>query len=77
MCSCVASFWGIEVPNQPKTPMRSVRIADPLWTEVAKRADLEGQTVTAVIREALERYVDAAPAETLGGEPPQTPFRRP
>lgn len=37
--------------------MRSVRIGDRLWSEVQRCAESEGETVTAVIREALERYV--------------------
>ena len=47
------------VPNQPKTPMRSLRIADELW-EAAKRAASErGETLTDAVRAGLERYVKA------------------
>ena len=47
------------VPNQPKTPLRSLRVATELW-EAAKAAAAErGETVTDVLRAALERYVKA------------------
>ena len=45
------------VPNQPKTPLRSLRVATELW-EAAKAAAAErGETVTDVLVRALRRYV--------------------
>ena len=44
-------------PNQPKTPMRSLRIDDGLWQQVRERAEAEGRTVTALIRDALRQYL--------------------
>jgi len=39
------------------TPLRAIRVSDALWQAAAERAAAEGTTVTAVIREALARYV--------------------
>lgn len=46
-----------DVPNQPKTPQRSVRVADELWLAAKAKAELEGQTVSDVVRQALEDYL--------------------
>ena len=45
------------VPNQPKTPLRSVRIPDDLWQAAQTRAAERGESVSDVIRRALERYI--------------------
>lgn len=45
------------MPNQPATPVRSVRIPDRLWEQVRRIADDEGWTVTEVVIRALTRYV--------------------
>lgn len=45
------------MPNRPKTPARAVRISEPLWRAAQERAAERGETVTDVIRRALERYV--------------------
>jgi len=45
------------MPNQPKTPLRSVRVEDTLWQSVRDKAAGAGTTVSDVIRAALERYV--------------------
>ena len=45
------------VPNQPKTPNRTVRISDELWQAVKIRAKERGETVTEVIVRALQRYL--------------------
>lgn len=45
------------MPNQPKTPHRTVRIPGELWTKAQQRAADEGTTVSDVIRAALERYI--------------------
>jgi len=44
------------MPNQPKTPIRSVRIPDEEWRAAQERAAERGETVTDVIRRALRRY---------------------
>lgn len=45
------------VPNQPKTPKRSVRVPDDLWQAVKIKARDRGETVTEVIIRALTRYL--------------------
>ncbi len=47
-------------PNAPRTPLRSVRVPDPLWLAAQQAADQAGETLSDVIRAALERYVKAA-----------------
>lgn len=44
-------------PNQPKTPMRSMRIDDALWTAIQEQAEAEGRTVTDLVRSALRQYL--------------------
>jgi hypothetical protein len=44
------------MPNQPKTPLRSFRVPDPVWQAALQRAQREGTTLTAVLVEALEEY---------------------
>jgi predicted DNA-binding protein len=44
-------------PNQPKTPLRSFRISDELYEAAQARAAEEGETVSDVVRRALEEYV--------------------
>ena len=39
------------------TPLRSIRIPDDLWHAALERADERGESVTAVVIRALERYV--------------------
>ncbi|WP_213816205.1 ribbon-helix-helix protein, CopG family [Glaciihabitans sp. dw_435] len=46
------------MPNQPATPARSFRIPEDLYRAAQEKAIAEGRTVTDVVREALERYVD-------------------
>jgi len=45
------------MPNQPKTPARSVRVPDELWRAAQVAAETRGETVTDVIVAALRRYV--------------------
>ena len=45
------------MPNKPVTPLRSIRISDTLWKAAQAKAEERGETVTDVIRAALERYV--------------------
>jgi predicted DNA-binding protein len=47
------------VPNQPKTPIKSFRIPVDLYDAALAKAQSEGRTLTAVVREALQRYIDA------------------
>jgi hypothetical protein len=45
------------MPDQPKTPLRSIRVEDALWAAALAKAGERGETVSAVVRKALERYV--------------------
>jgi hypothetical protein len=48
------------MPNQPRpdNPARAVRVPDGLWHAAQAKADERGETVSDVIRRALERYVE-------------------
>lgn len=45
------------VPNTPGTPRRTIRIPDDLWDAAVAKAEERGESVSDVIRKALERYV--------------------
>jgi predicted DNA binding CopG/RHH family protein len=45
------------MPNAPKTPTRTIRVSDELWTAVQKKAAQDGITVTSIILEALNEYI--------------------
>lgn len=45
------------VPNQPKTPKRTIRVPDELWQAAKDAASDNAETVTDVILRALVRYV--------------------
>lgn len=45
------------MPNAPKTPTRTIRVTDELWTAVQKKAAVEGVTVTSIILDALENFL--------------------
>lgn len=45
------------VPNQPKTPLKSFRIPEALYLAAQAKAAERGESVSEVVRRALERYV--------------------
>jgi antitoxin component of RelBE/YafQ-DinJ toxin-antitoxin module len=45
------------MPNQPRTPARAVRVEDGLWQAAQQQAEQRGETVSDVIRRALQRYI--------------------
>ena len=51
------------MPNAPRTPLKSFRIPEDLYREAQQLAADEGQSVSDVVRKALERYVKAGPQE--------------
>lgn len=59
------------MPNQPKTPARSVRVPQTLWDAAKTAAAGREETVTDVVVRALEEYVtDPPPASgrtAIGG----------
>lgn len=46
------------MPNQPKTPLRSIRVEEALWAAALAKAAERGETVSDVVRRALQRYVN-------------------
>lgn len=50
-----------KVPNQPKTPMKSFRIPEDLYRAAQEKATERGETLSDVVRAALERYVRRKP----------------
>ena len=49
------------VPNQPATPKHGVRVPDELWDAAKRAARDNGETITDVVRRALDRYVREHP----------------
>jgi len=49
------------MPNQPKTPVRGLRVEDALWRAAQEKAAAEGRTLTAVLVAYLKRYVATPP----------------
>jgi hypothetical protein len=45
------------MPNQPKTPKRSIRIPDDLWTTALQLAKEDNEILAEEIRKMLESYV--------------------
>lgn len=45
------------MPNAPKTPTRTLRVDDELWTAVQEQARLDGITVTSIIINGLLKYL--------------------
>ena len=45
------------MPNKPKTPLKSFRIPQDLYEAAQAKAAEKNETVSDVIRKALERYV--------------------
>jgi hypothetical protein len=45
------------MPNQPKTPLRSIRVPDEEWLPAQKIAAERGETMTDIVRRALRQLV--------------------
>lgn len=45
------------VPNQPRTPKRSIRVPDVLWNAAIAKAKARDEVLAEEIRKFLERYV--------------------
>lgn len=55
----------VDVPNQEKTPRRTVRVPDDVWQPAARKARDNGENVSEVIRRALADYLrDDPPVST-------------
>jgi predicted DNA-binding protein len=46
------------VPNQPKTPQHSFRPGENLWARAKAKAKRKGRSISGVLRELLEKWVD-------------------
>ena len=55
----VAAQLGRRMPNQPRAdnPARAIRVPDTLWHAALAKAAERGETVSGIVRAALERYV--------------------
>ena len=49
------------MPNQPKTPARTVRVDDELWDAAKAEAKAKGENVSDVVRKALRQMLGTAP----------------
>lgn len=47
----------VDVPNQEKTPRRTVRVPDEVWQPASRKARDNGENVSEVIRRALADYI--------------------
>lgn len=47
----------VRVPNKPKTPLKSFRIPEDLYRAAQAKAEERGESVSDVVRAALDRYV--------------------
>lgn len=55
-------------PGRPAVgPLRSVRVSDEVWQAATETAAARGESVSEVIRRALELYVNAYPADIRPG----------
>lgn len=48
------------MPNQPRTPLRNIRIPDELWEAAQRQAEREGISVSEAVRRCLEVWVSSA-----------------
>lgn len=44
-------------PATGKTPVRNIRIGDEIWEQVQRLADMDGTTMTDVVKAALTEYI--------------------
>jgi hypothetical protein len=49
------------MPNQPKTPVRGIRVDEDLWRAAQAKAEAEGRPLTSVLVAYLKRYVSTPP----------------
>lgn len=65
-CTAIVStfLYNIGMPNAPKTPTRTLRVDDELWTAVQEQARIDGVTVTSIIIDGLLDYLRKAKASS-------------
>lgn len=47
----------VRVPNQPKTPLHAIRVAEDLWSRAMAAAKEDGTNLSDVIRTLLEEWL--------------------
>ena len=47
-----------DMPNAPKTPTRTIRVSDELWTAVQAKAAAKEVTVTSIVIAALKNFLE-------------------
>lgn len=52
------------------TPLRNVRVPDPLWSAALERARTDGVPLTSVVVAALERYAAHGSLDPIPEQPP-------
>lgn len=57
-------------PRTGETPIRHVRVSDELWAKVGEIARQQDRTASAVVVDALEKYVGEE-LDGNGGRPPK------
>jgi len=60
-CKYTREDLGVPRPPTGKTPVRNLRVPDPLWSDAMAKAHAEGRTLTDVITAYLHRYVATPP----------------
>lgn len=55
--TCMNTGKLARMPNQPRTPIRGIRVPDELWTAAQAAAATNDESVSDVVRRALEAYV--------------------
>jgi hypothetical protein len=56
------------MPNQPKTPVRGIRVDDQLWHAAQEKAKVEERTMTDVLIAYLKRYVATPPRKKTAAD---------
>jgi hypothetical protein len=55
--------YDLPVPRRPIGKTRAVRVGDRLWDAAARKAELEGRSISEVVRAALAAYVGEIPED--------------
>lgn len=63
----------IPLPNQPKTPIRTLRVPDELWDAYGEVCEAEGTDRTKDIRGYMERRVRGAKQKARKGQQAEQP----
>jgi hypothetical protein len=67
----VGTLSAMPRPATGKSPKRSIRVPDAKWEMVKAKAAAEGKTVSDVVNECLDAYLNEKGNERGGGHPRQ------